>query len=102
MDGQLSETVKSDRLQQLQQLMNEQQISFNHAFVGKILPVLFDKPGRRTGQLIGRSPYLQSVHAEGPGEWLGRILEVEIAGAGPNSLSGVIKASQRADIGAGA
>ena len=91
MDGQHNETLKTDRLRRLRQLMSEQQISFNHGCVGKTLPVLFDKQGRRSGQLIGRSPYLQSVHVDGPGELMGRILPVEIAGAGPNSLSGVIK-----------
>jgi tRNA-2-methylthio-N6-dimethylallyladenosine synthase len=53
--------------------------------------VLFERLGRKAGQLIGRSPYLQAVHAEAVPELLGRILPVEIAGAGPNSLSGVIK-----------
>ena len=50
----------------------------------------FDRRGRRPGQLIGRSPYLQSVHAQLDSSWLGKILEVEIASAGPNSLAGVI------------
>ncbi len=56
-----------------------------------MMPVLFEKPGRRAGQLIGRSPYLQAVHAEASPEWLGRIAPVEILAFGPNSLSGVIR-----------
>jgi tRNA-2-methylthio-N6-dimethylallyladenosine synthase len=56
-----------------------------------VFPVLFDKLGRKAGQLIGRSPYLQAVHAEALPDLVGRILPVEIANAGPNSLSGVIK-----------
>jgi tRNA-2-methylthio-N6-dimethylallyladenosine synthase len=53
--------------------------------------VLFEKAGRRSGQLIGRSPYLQSVHAEAPADMLGRIVPVEISAFGPNSLAGVIR-----------
>jgi len=90
---QLAEEVKTDRLRRLQALLAEQQTSFNSGCVGKIFPVLFEKPGRKAGQLIGRSPYLQAVHAEAAPELLGRILPVEIASAGPNSLSGVITAA---------
>ena len=43
----------------------EQQRAFNDACVGRVLPVLFEKPGRHEGQLVGRSPYLQRVHADG-------------------------------------
>jgi len=77
----------------LQSLLDQQQTMFNSGCVGRILPVLFEKLGRKAGQLIGRSPYLQAVHAEAAPELLGRVLPVEIAAAGPNSLSGVIKAA---------
>jgi len=90
---QLSEEVKADRLSRLQALLNQQQTSFNSGCIGKIFPVLFERIGRRAGQLIGRSPYLQAVHADAAPELLGRIMPVEIAAAGPNSLSGVIKAA---------
>ena len=87
---QLPEEVKVARLSQLQSLITRHQTAFNSAQVGMIMPVLFDRRGRRPGQLIGRSPYLQSVHAQLDSSWLGKILEVEIASAGPNSLAGVI------------
>ena len=57
---------------------------------GQSLPVLFDRPGRRPGQLVGRSPYLQAVHVQGDNSLIGCSLEVEIRGAGPNSLAGTI------------
>ena len=41
-------------------LLQQQQRAFNAACVGHVLPVLFEKPGRHDGQLVGRSPYLQS------------------------------------------
>ena len=93
MDGQLPEAVKAERLQRLKDLLDTQQSSFNAGCVGKTFPVLFERQGRRQGQLIGRSPYLQSVHADANPEWLGRIMPVEISSAGPNSLSGVIRAA---------
>ena len=89
--GQVPESVKSERLAALQDLLQRQQRDFNHACIGQVLPVLFEKAGRRSGQLIGRSPYLQSVHAEAPAEMLGRIIPVEISAFGPNSLAGVIR-----------
>ncbi|MGE8941733.1 tRNA (N6-isopentenyl adenosine(37)-C2)-methylthiotransferase MiaB [Leptospira interrogans] len=90
MDDQVPEQVKTERLQQLQALLQSQQIQFNSGCVGKVFPVLFERLGRRSGQLIGRSPYLQSVHAEAEPSLLGRILNVEISGAGTNSLAGVV------------
>jgi tRNA-2-methylthio-N6-dimethylallyladenosine synthase len=90
---QLPETAKADRLSRLQGLLNQQQTSFNSGCIGKIFPVLFERLGRHAGQLIGRSPYLQAVHADAAPELLGHIMPVEIAAAGPNSLSGVIKAA---------
>ncbi len=93
MDDQLPEALKVERLARLKALLDEQQSSFNAECVGRVLPVLFERHGRREGQLIGRSPYLQSVHAEAAPGLMGRIIPVEIAKAGPNSLSGVIRAA---------
>jgi len=88
---QVSEEVKSARLERLQRLIERQQRAFAERCVGRTLPVLFEKGGRRPGQLIGRSPYLQSVHAEASPDMLGRVVPVEISGFGPNSLAGVIR-----------
>jgi tRNA-2-methylthio-N6-dimethylallyladenosine synthase len=87
---QLPDAVKAERLQQVQEVVAGHQISFNHRCVGLKLPVLFDRLGRLPGQLAGRSPYLQAVHAWGDESLIGRSMEVEIHGAGPNSLSGSI------------
>ena len=88
---QVPDAVKSARLARLQELLEVQQAAFNARWVGCKLPVLFEKPGRRPGQLVGRSPYLQAVHAEAPAEHIGQILPVEILACGPNSLAGVIR-----------
>jgi tRNA-2-methylthio-N6-dimethylallyladenosine synthase len=74
-------------------VLNQQQTAFNSRYIGKVMPVLFERAGRQAGQLVGRSPYQQAVHADGPFSMLGRILPVEISSAGPNSLSGIVQAS---------
>jgi tRNA-2-methylthio-N6-dimethylallyladenosine synthase len=89
-DRQVPEAVKRERLHALQSLLEKHRRDFDQATVGRKLKVLFEGLGRKPGQVAGRSPYLQAVHAEGPSELIGEILEVDILAAGPNSLHGVI------------
>jgi tRNA-2-methylthio-N6-dimethylallyladenosine synthase len=93
---QVPASVKTERLAQLQALLQEQQRAFNSACVGRVLPVLFEKPGRHPGQLVGRSPYLQSVHADAALDRIGDIVPVLIREAQPNSLAGSVLAGRRA------
>jgi len=86
--GQVAERVKSERLAALQLLLARQQREFNEACVGRVLPVLFEKPGRHEGQLVGRTPYLQSVHVAAAADRIGEIVPALISGASANSLSG--------------
>ena len=92
LDEAVEENVKADRLAQLQALLSEQQARFNAAMTGRKLAVLFERQGRRNGQLAGRSPYLQAVHADGPKTLIGQVAEVKIQAAGPNSLTGRLMA----------
>ncbi|MEE4235909.1 MAG: tRNA (N6-isopentenyl adenosine(37)-C2)-methylthiotransferase MiaB [Anderseniella sp.] len=87
-DHQLPEEVKSVRLARLQALLLEQQAGFNAACIGRTLDVLLEKPGRKPGQLVGRSPYLQSVFVDAGNRAIGDIVRVEISATGPNSLTG--------------
>jgi tRNA-2-methylthio-N6-dimethylallyladenosine synthase len=80
--------IKADRLARLQALLAGQTTAFNASCVGKVLPVLFEKPGRQDGQLIGRSPYLQSVFADADRSLLGTVVPVKIASVFPHSLEG--------------
>jgi tRNA-2-methylthio-N6-dimethylallyladenosine synthase len=88
---QIDDSVKAGRLARLQQLLSAQQAAFNRSKVGHVLDVLWEAPGKKKGQLSGRSPYLQAVHAEGEPALLGRITPAEIVSAGQNSLQSVIK-----------
>ncbi|MGB7973454.1 MAG: tRNA (N6-isopentenyl adenosine(37)-C2)-methylthiotransferase MiaB [Roseiarcus sp.] len=90
MSGRVDEASKARRLTALQDLIEDQRQTFNRASVGHRLDVLFEKPGRREGQLIGRSPHMQSVFAEGPRSLIGQLTEVEILDVEPRSLRGRI------------
>ena len=85
---QVPNMVKAERLTALQELLQRQQRTFNEGCVGRVMSVLFEKPGRHPGQLLGRSPYLQPVHAELPAHRIGEIVPVTIAAALANSLAG--------------
>ncbi|SFK08608.1 tRNA (N6-isopentenyl adenosine(37)-C2)-methylthiotransferase MiaB [Caulobacter sp. UNC279MFTsu5.1] len=91
MPGQVDEAVKGERLDRLNALLDEQQKAFNAQQVGKVLPVLFEKKGRNPGQIVGRSPYLQAVHAVGPDSLLGQIVPVRIESSAKMSLGGVLE-----------
>jgi tRNA-2-methylthio-N6-dimethylallyladenosine synthase len=88
--GQVAEAVKEERLARLQALLNQHQAAFNAAQTGRTLPVLFEKRGRRPGQVVGRSPYLQPVHIDGPESLIGTIAPVLITQATRGSLTGRI------------
>ena len=90
MEEQISAEVMDDRLQRLQALLNEQQLAFNQASVGARTSILLERPGRHHGQLVGKSPWLQSVHVQADGARIGDMLDVDIVSAGPNSLQGDI------------
>jgi tRNA-2-methylthio-N6-dimethylallyladenosine synthase len=87
---QVAETEKEARLAALQALLRDQQTAFNATCVGRETEVLFTGPGRHPGQLAGRSPWLQPVHAAGPATLTGRIARVRITAALPNSLSATL------------
>lgn len=87
-EQQVEEAVKDERLQRLQALLNRQQKTFNEATIGRVFPVLLERPGKFAGQMIGRSPYLQSVHVRDVADLKGQLVEVKITAAHGNSLTG--------------
>jgi tRNA-2-methylthio-N6-dimethylallyladenosine synthase len=105
MDDQVDDTAKSDRLHRLQEAIDRQQAAFNRSCLGRTFSVLFERPGRHAGQLVGRSPYLQPVQAQASTSLLGKIATVTIAEVASNSLFGVlaeVPAQEPALAGAGA
>jgi tRNA-2-methylthio-N6-dimethylallyladenosine synthase len=92
---QVPEPVKVERLQRLQHAIDRLQGAFNARCLGTTFDVLFEKPGKRPGQLVGRSPWLQPVQALAPPTLVGEIVPVTITEIGSNSMFGALTALGR-------
>ena len=92
---QVPEAEKAERLQRLQAVITRQWRAFNASFVGKTMDILVEKPGKLTGQLVGRSPYLQSVHVMAQPSLIGSIVKVVITDVGTNTLFGELTQTVR-------
>ena len=90
MPNQVEEKVKKERLTILQDKLFDYQLKFNKGMVGKVTTVLFESKGRHTDQLVGRTPYMQNLHAVADKSLLNKIVNVKIESATTNSLSGKI------------
>jgi len=90
---QLPEDLKSERLQRLQKTIDRHQAAFNAACLGRTFDVLLEKPGKRPGQLVGRSPYLQPVQVMAPAHLVGEVVAVTVTEIGSNSLFGMLAAA---------
>ena len=88
LEDQVPPEEKTRRLYALQALIARQQRDFNASFVGRTLPLLLEKPGRLSGQLVGKSPYLQAVQVMAPAALIGSVVPVKITGLGTNTLFG--------------
>jgi tRNA-2-methylthio-N6-dimethylallyladenosine synthase len=88
-EDQIPPEVMDDRLHRLQARIAATQLAFNRSTAGRETQVLIERPGRRAGQMIGRSPWLQSVHVQTSAE-PGAMLDVTLTSAGPNSMTGAL------------
>jgi tRNA-2-methylthio-N6-dimethylallyladenosine synthase len=95
MEGAVTAEVMDDRLQRLQARLAEHSLAFNRATIGKDLAILIDRKGRLPGQMIGKSPWLQSVFVE-TDAGIGDMLDVTVTHALPNSLGGVLRTAKAA------
>jgi len=95
MEAHLSEAVKEARLTDLHHLIGGQAVAFNQTCVGRSLDVLLERRGRHDGQLIGRSPYMQSVFVSAPESMMNTVQRLTVVAAHANSLAAVL-AEERA------
>jgi tRNA-2-methylthio-N6-dimethylallyladenosine synthase len=95
MEGAVDPQVMDDRLQQLQERIATHSLAFNRSCVGRDTRILLDRKGRRPGQMIGKSPWLQSVFVETDSA-IGDMLDVTLTSAGPNSLGGALRSAMAA------
>ena len=86
----------AERLQRLQALITRHWRTFNASFVGRSVDVLLEKPGRRAGQLVGKTPYLQTVQVMARPELIGSVMPVTITGTGTNTLFGELSETAHA------
>jgi tRNA-2-methylthio-N6-dimethylallyladenosine synthase len=90
MEEQIPRDIMDERLQRLQARIWEHSLAFNRSKVGCDTQVLIERRGKRAGQMIGRSPWMQSVHLETQAE-PGDMVDVTLVAAGPNSMSGAVR-----------
>jgi tRNA-2-methylthio-N6-dimethylallyladenosine synthase len=90
MEDQIPREIMDERLQRLQERINTHQLAFNRSKVGTDSEVLIERKGKLPGQMIGRSPWLQSVHVETSAQ-PGDIIGVTLVAAGPNSMTGAVR-----------
>ncbi len=87
---QVEEAEKADRLRRLQTMLTGHQMDFQLSMVGKVLPVLLEKPARDPGQLVGKSEYLHAVHMDAKPELVGKIVQAKVTRTERNSLGAKI------------
>jgi len=93
---QVTDAAKSDRLHRLQTLLDEQQRAFNRSTVGRRVPVLFERPGRRAGQFVGRTPQNQAIHVAAPRDLVGTTHTIGVADVTAHGLVGVLASRREA------
>lgn len=87
---QLPEQVKEERLARLQAAITAQSLAFNRSWLGREIDVLLERPGRKAGQLAGRSPYMQAVFVQAPESLSNSVQRLTVIGASANSLAAVL------------
>ena len=91
MENQVLDEVKAERLQILQALLNQIQQEFNNKSIGQTYDVLLDRTGKKSNQLVGKSPYMQAVLCNDIGqEYLGKMVKLKIQESYQNSLNGLL------------
>ena len=92
MEDQIAPQVMDERLQRLQERLGEHQLGFNRSTVGLDTPLLIERKGRHPGQMIGKSPWLQSVHVDTDAA-PGTMLDVTLVSAGARSMAGAVRSA---------
>lgn len=90
LENQIPDSIKDSRLALLQEILLDHQSEFNKSSIGKTVPVLFDRKGRVDGQLLGRTKFMQPVHANLDDNYMGQVSQVIIDTATSNSLGGSV------------
>lgn len=87
---QVPEEIKAERLEELQTCINAAQLAYNQSWAGKTTDVLFERTGKMPGQVIGKTPHMQSVVVNADNSLIGNLLPIKIKEGHGNSLAGEI------------
>ncbi len=85
---QMDDAAMTDRLHRMQALLTAQQRSIQDSMIGRDVTVLFERSGRQSGQMVGKSEYLHAVHVTDAALQVGQVARVRITGSSTNSLAG--------------
>ena len=88
----VEESIKSSRLQEVQDLLRLQQMEFNKKSINSTQNVLVLKNGKKNRQYLGRSPFNQSIYFySDDNNLIGSTIDINVTEAFQNSLTGIIK-----------
>ena len=90
MNNQISEQIKSVRLQQLDSLLNENQREFNMSCIGQEMICLCEGDDKTGRHLVFRTPYMQQCIVEKPDYEIKPLQKIKITDANKASLRGEI------------
>lgn len=91
LDGEISKTEMGERFSRLQQLQRENQDKIYAPYVGRPVSVLVEgESARSAADMTGHSTCHKVVNFKGDADLLGKIVEVLVTEAKPNSLYGRI------------
>ncbi len=90
MSNLVREDLKTARLTELQNLISDQYFEFNKQSLGQTMSVLFERKGKKDGQLQGRTPFYQAINVPANDRLLGQFVDVKITEATANALVGEV------------
>ena len=92
----VEESIKSSRLQEVQDLLRLQQMEFNKKSINSTQNVLVLKNGKKNRQYLGRSPFNQSIYFySDDNNLIGSTIDINVTEAFQNSLTGIIKPNKK-------
>ena len=94
MKNQISEQIKSVRLQKLDSLLNENQRAFNTSCIGQEMICLYESPDKTGRNVVFRTPYMQQCIVAKPNFAISNLQKIKIVDANKSCLHGEIIKSE--------
>ena len=91
MEDSISQEVKEERLQRLNEIVNKYALLNNQKYLNKVVPVLIEGPSEKNGKMMGYTDTMKLVNIECDPSYVGEIIPVLITDVKTWSLEGVVK-----------